>query len=161
MPSAGRARMGAIFRIEECHLPTNLLVLTTSPEAPQKTCILRNRKICHPDLKGARDPKPLSPLWNGPESVSWSFLHLFLSGLRAWRLCVRLSAIRAQFRTKAKFSLVPNLPHNPKIPALKTWRLPRSIFSESIRRPGWTASRYSTAHSKCLNLAVYAPLTAC
>ena len=100
-PSAGRPCACGLLKIEECHLPTHLPVLTPSPEAPQNLS---------PDA-----PKPVSLVSNRPVSIPWCFPRSVHSPAQTqnphWRRGSRLTPTNHYYLDKIGF-----VPQNPRKP---------------------------------------------
>ena len=130
-----RAR-ATLLHFEECYLPIDLLVPTTSPKVPRK---IRFQEIAKSLTSGLKDSKPASLIGNGPESAPRNFSHLVLPGLRARRRCLtRLpSAFRAQSCTNPSRPSNAQTPHNPNRLLLlgQNWLLPKIIRLANCQKP--------------------------
>ena len=113
-PSAGRPCACGLLKIEECHLPTHLPVLTPSPEAPQNLS---------PDA-----PKPVSLVSNRPVSIPWCFPRSVHSPAQTqnphWRRGSRLTPTNHYYLDKIGF--VPQSPRKPEHREIRHSATPQS-----------------------------------
>ncbi len=122
-------------------MPTSLPIHTASPQPSQRPYPVKPRNPSPHDP--GRDLKPVSQWGNGPESVSWNFSPVFLSGPPVSRVCVLCT-----FPVPPAQSCTNALSFAGSLPLDKIGFVPKTSRNADVRRlashfKSWTYLRSS------------------